>query len=160
MDLGYQTIIQDDEFVRDMVSGFFFIRKTLKSEKHAVLVPSDNISDVDLDGLIEHFLDKRADISFSLYEVEEMGKITEMGCYDPQGGQFYYKHPHPPTRYGVIAPYVVKNGINEQGEIELLSKENVAYGIHTGFWFDVGDFKSIIEASKFIMRRRSDVKGK
>ncbi len=64
--LGYTTIVQADSKVSDMFTGWDFVRKYLKTKKHGVLVPGDNICEVKIDNLIRVFEKKNAELVFSL----------------------------------------------------------------------------------------------
>ncbi len=150
---GFRTVIQDDDVVFDMFSGWDYIKKVTGTSKHGVLMPSDNISDIEVDGLIDLFFEKQVDLVFSLLKVEK-NKLAQMGCYDPEAKQFYYKHPNPPTPFGVIAPYIVRNSLqakagSDKGD-NILNHQPAAQKEHNGFWFDIGDCQSIIEAAAFM----------
>ncbi len=147
---GYPTIIQDDNQVFDMFSGWNYIKKITGTKKHGVLVPSDNISDIEIDKLIDVFQKENVNLVFSLYKVPDKNKLSLMGCYDPVGESFYYKHPNPPTNFGVIAPYIVHNNLKSDSGDNILNHKNSTYSEHKGYWFDLGDYESIIEASSFI----------
>jgi len=153
--LGYPTIIQDADVVFDMFSGWQYIKHITGTQKHGVLVPSDNVTDVDIQRLTDCFIEQNKELVFSLYTVPDRAKLAQMGCYDTKAGKFYYKHPDPPTSYGVIAPYVVKNTLTVDAGDNILDHPNAAQYIHEGYWFDIGDHKSIIETSLFIMQREN-----
>lgn len=146
---GYRTIIQDDDEVFDMFSGWEFIKKATGTKKHGVLVPSDNISDIEVDGLIEVFLEEKTDLVFSLYRIKDKSKLSQMGCYDPLHKRFFYKCLNPPTDFGVLAPYIVRNQLKIKDGDQILSYNNIAYREHKGYWFDIGDFRSLSIASVF-----------
>lgn len=143
--LGYKTIIQDDELVFDMFSGWDFVKKYTNTTKHGVLMPSDNVSNVNIDLLIEEFMKSRADIVFSLFKVKDRKKLSEMGTYDVSENKFYYKSKDPKTNYGVIAPYIVNNKLDTSKGDEVFNFGERKFLIHDGFWFDVGDIKSLYE---------------
>ena len=147
---GFQTIIQDDVVVFDMFTGWEFIKKKLDIKKDAILMPSDNISNVNIDALVQQHYKNRAELSFSLIKVDNGEKLKEMGVYDIENQQFYYKSPNPVSNYGVIAPYVVSNVLDTSNGDNVLGHNKVAYLIHNGFWFDIGDYESIIESTNYI----------
>lgn len=151
---GYPTIIQDDNQVFDMFSGWSYVKKVTGTKKHGVLVPSDNISDIDIDPLIGLFSEKNVDLVFSLYQIEDKKKLSQMGCYNPDKKRFFYKRKNPSTNFGVLAPYVLRNQLETKGGDDTLSHPNVAFSEHKGYWFDIGDYSSIFEASMFISKRR------
>lgn len=148
---GYPTIVQDDHVVSDMFSGWEYIKKVTGSQKQGVLMPGDNVSDINVDQLIDLFLQKESDLVFSLFRARDREKLSQMGCYDPQEKKFYYKHPNPPTPFGVVAPYIIRNSLKVESGDNILSHRNSAYCEHNGYWFDIGDCESIIEASLFMM---------
>lgn len=150
----YPSIIQDDSVVSDMFSGWEYIKKITGTKKHGILVPSDNISNIKVDDLISLFLKKNVDLVFSLYKVPDKNKLSQMGCYEPVGKSFYYKHPNPPTNFGVIAPYIVHNNLKSDSGDNILNHKNSAYSEHKGYWFDIGDYESIKKTSIFISNRR------
>jgi len=149
---GYPTIIQDNNQVSDMFSGWDYIKKVTKTKKHGVLVPSDNISDIKLDDLIDLYLNKNVDLVFSLYKIQDKKKLAQMGCYDPVEKQFFYKSRNPQTDFGVIAPYIANNQLKIHSGDNTLSHKNAAFIEHKGYWFDIGDVDSILEASSFIKK--------
>jgi NDP-sugar pyrophosphorylase family protein len=148
---GHKTIIQDDDVVFDMFSGWRYIKQLTGTQKHGVLVPSDNITDIDVDKMVERFNQKPAQLLFSLYKVPEREKLAQMGCYSVEKKTFYYKHPDPPTEYGVIAPYLVNRNLEVKAGDNVLNHPDSVYYEHAGYWFDIGDQASIIEASSFMM---------
>ena len=154
--LGYPTIIQNDDVVFDMFSGWEFIKKVTGTQKNAVLVPSDNVTDISVDQLVECFTEKKAHLVFSLYPVPDRQKLSQMGCYDLDAREFYYKHPDPPTEFGVIAPYVVSHSLQTGSGDHILNHPNAAVHLHNGYWFDIGDYDSIIEAAAFIKSRKTE----
>jgi dTDP-glucose pyrophosphorylase len=149
--VGYLTIVQDDNVVFDMFSGWEYIKKATGTCKHGVLMPGDNISDINVDELIDLFLKRKVDLVFSLFKIMDQQKLSQMGCYHPQEEKFYYKHPNPPTSFGVAAPYIVRNSLKVESGDNILNHHNSAYCEHSGYWFDIGDCESIIEASLFMM---------
>ncbi len=153
--LSYKTIIQDDNVVFDMFSGWEFIKNELNITKNGVLVPSDNISNISIDKLIDAFLRENVDIVFSLIRINNKLKLSSMGCYDLENRRFYYKHPNPPSDFGVIAPYIVKNEINLSDGDKAFNFYNVYPVEHAGYWFDIGDYDSILDASLFIKNNQN-----
>jgi len=149
--VGYPTIVQDDKLVFDMFSGWEYIKKATGTQKHGVLMPSDNISNIDVDKLVQIFRDEKVELVFSLFKIRDQKKLSQMGCYDPQKRKFYYKNSHPPTQLGVVAPYIVQNSLRVNSGDNILNHQNSAFIEHKGYWFDIGDYESIIEASIFIM---------
>jgi dTDP-glucose pyrophosphorylase len=147
--LGYKTIIQDDDVVFDMFSGWEFIKKKTKTLKNGVLMPSDNISNVKTDVLIKDFTKNDADIAFSLFTINDKVKLSQMGCYNVGEGRYYYKSRFLQTDKGVIAPFIIKNGVNIVDFDNIVTNSNVIYREHKGFWFDIGDKDTILEASNW-----------
>ncbi|HLP59514.1 MAG TPA: sugar phosphate nucleotidyltransferase [Candidatus Deferrimicrobium sp.] len=150
--LNYRTIIQDDNVVFDMFSGWEYIKKVTGTHMHGVLMPGDNISNINIDVLIELFRQKQVDLVFSLFKVPDRQKLSQMGCYQPREKKFYYKHPDSPAPFGVVAPYIVRNSLNTEPGETILNHPNSAYFEHNGYWFDIGDYDSIIEAAIFLRR--------
>lgn len=149
---GFPTLVQDDASVHDMFSGWEFIKRRTGTAKDAVLMPSDNVSNVDVDALVRAMQEEHADIAFSLFEVGEREKLSQMGCYDLVKKKFYYKHPDPPTTFGVIAPYIVRNSFPTGAGDTVLDHQPSCQRVHRGYWFDVGDPESLASASQW--RRR------
>lgn len=147
---GYKTIIQDDKVVFDMFSGWEYIKKITGTKKNGVLVPSDNVSNVVIDDLVELLNEEKSDIVFSLLKVDDKEKLSQMGCYDILNKKYYYKITPPPSSLGVIAPYVVRNNVNTTKGDSVFNNCKVNYHFHKGYWFDIGDYTSIISSSKFV----------
>lgn len=147
--LGYKTIVQADSKVSDMFSGWDYVKKYLRTKKHGVLVPSDNICEVKVDNLIRAFEKKVADFLFSLRVIDDKTKLSQMGCFDIETRKFYYKNPEPPCKYGVIAPFIIENGLNNVSFRNIFETGNNEILFHKGYWFDIGDYESIIEASNW-----------
>jgi dTDP-glucose pyrophosphorylase len=152
---GYPTIIQDDRAVFDMFSGWEFIKKVTGTKKHGVLMPGDNISNINIDERIDLFLRTGVDLVFSLFKVPDREKLSLMGCYEPGEKKFHYKHPDPPTPFGVVAPYIIRHRLKVESGDNILNHPNSAFIEHDGYWFDVGDSESIIGASLFIMNMKT-----
>lgn len=155
--LGYRTIIQDDDLVTDMFSGWDYIKEKTKTKKNGVLMPSDNISNVKTDGLISDFVKYNADIGFSLFIINDKVKLSQMGCYNIDEGKYYYKSSFLKTNKGVIAPFIIKNNIRVADFNHAVVNSKVIYREHKGYWFDIGDKDSILEASNW---REQRLKGK
>jgi len=155
--LGYKTIIQDDDLVTDMFSGWEYIKEKTKTKKNGVLMPSDNISNIKTDGLINDFVKHKADIGFSLFIINDKVKLSQMGCYNVDEGKYYYKSNFLKTNNGVIAPIIIRNDIRVTDFNHAVVNSQVIYREHKGYWFDIGDKDSILEASKW---REQRVKGK
>jgi len=150
---GYKTIIQDDHVVFDMFSGWEFIKKTTGTTKNSILMPSDNVSDVNIDKLISKLSDTQADLIFSLFEIRDIKKLSQMGTYDISKSQFKYKDPNPSSNYGVIAPFIVKNSVDASIGDDVFNMVRTGYVHHIGFWFDVGDYNSLIETANFLRNK-------
>ena len=151
--LGYKTIIQDDDLVTDMFSGWDFIKEKIKTKKNGVLMPSDNISNVKTDGLISDFIKHDAEIGFSLFTINDKVKLSQMGCYNVDESKYYYKSNFLKTNKGVIAPFIIKNNIKVTDFNHAVVNSKVIYREHKGYWFDIGDKDSILEASKWREQR-------
>ena len=147
---GYTTIIQDDEVVFDMFSGWEYIKKHIKTKQNGVLTPSDNVSNISIDKLINKYMKDNTHLVFSIYEVNNRDKLKEMGCYDMKSKIYYYKNQAPKSKYGVIAPYIIDNSIDCTRGDQLFNHVNSSICKHNGYWFDLGDYQSIIMANNFI----------
>jgi NDP-sugar pyrophosphorylase family protein len=147
--LGHRTIIQDDEKVTDMFTGWEFVKKVTGSNKNGVLVPSDNISDINADHLINEFIRNSNDLLFSVKEITDIKKLSEMGTYSRELNKFAYKDPKPESNYGVIAPYIVRNSFECNAIEKIFETKNKRVMEHTGYWFDLGDYDSITEANNW-----------
>jgi dTDP-glucose pyrophosphorylase len=144
--LGHRTIIQSDSKVNDMFSGWEFVKRYLRTKSHGVLVPSDNICEVKIDNLIKVFDKKNPELLFSVREMNDKKKLSEMGCFDLDTRKFYYKHPDPPSDYGVIAPYIIENAVNIIPGRNIFDHCHMEILFHKGYWYDLGDYDSILEA--------------
>ncbi|MBK8982230.1 MAG: NTP transferase domain-containing protein [Ignavibacteria bacterium] len=143
---GYKTIVQDDKEVHDMFSGWEYIKRKTGTNANAVLVPSDNICDSDIDSMIKVFENKKCDFLFSLYRVESKQKLSEMGSFDPVRKIFKYKDKNPETEFGVIAPYIIRNNFQFDPGKNIFETENAEIMIHAGIWSDIGDIDSLLDA--------------
>lgn len=158
--LGYKTIVQDDALVKDMLSGLFFIKEKKKTDKNFVLMPCDNISQIDIDAVIEFFLSKpNIDILFCIKPIKDHKKLKEMGVYDIKKRMVYYKPRKPPSSYGILAPYIVRNTfkIPQVPEAQLFNQAETSFYHYRGFWFDIGDVESLYNCTRFL--RRLHVRG-
>lgn len=150
--IGYPAIIQDDNVTFDMFSGWEYIKKVTGTEKHGVLMPGDNISNINTDELIELFLRKNVDLAASIFKIRDRKSLSQMGCYDPGTKRFYYKHPDPPSSFGLVAPYIIRNHLKANEGDNILNHRNSLFREHKGYWFDVGDYESLIKAAVFYRR--------
>jgi dTDP-glucose pyrophosphorylase len=150
--LGCRTIVQDDAQVHDMFSGLRFVRSLMQTDRHFVLMPCDNISDLQVDSTIAAFLESQAGLCFNLTRVDGKDKLRQMGVFDPRTRQMAYKPEQPPSEWGVIAPYVVRNTLEipENAGDEFINKTAFVYYEHPGYWFDIGDVASLLAASQFV----------
>ena len=144
---GFRTIIQDDNEVSDMFSGWEYIKKITGTAKHGVLIPSDNICEVKVDDLTGKFIKKKADFIFSIHRIKDKKKLSEMGYFDTDKRKFYYKDPDPRSGYGVIAPYIIRNSFNCKDAGNIFEGKNSYSLKHKGYWFDLGDYESIADAN-------------
>jgi dTDP-glucose pyrophosphorylase len=146
---GHRTIIQDDARVHDMLSGLAYIREITGDRRPAVLMPCDNVSDIRVDDVVEMFLKEKPDIAISIRRVELEAKLREMGVFDPTTGRIQYRPVKPKSNWGVIAPYVVREGLRITGtELEILNRCRISYVNYAGKWFDVGDVKSLVRSNR------------
>ncbi len=76
-----------------------------------------------------------------------------MGTYDIHTKVFHYKNPEPKSNYGVIAPYIVKYNINTSMGDQVFNIYKSTYILHKGYWFDIGDYKSILLANNYIIKK-------
>ena len=149
---GYRTIIQDDSKVNDMLTGFQFVKRKTKTRKNCVLMPSDNITDIYLDKLITNFYKNKADFAFSAYNKISNFKMKEMGVFDTRRKEYTYK-PKSVNKYmsGVIAPFIIANKTTLSDQNKIFQDLHYVYSNHNGYWFDIGDYKSIIQANKYFI---------
>ena len=159
--LEYGTIIQDDEKVKDMFSGLKFIKEKINTDKNFVLMPCDNISEIDIDKVIEIFNSSKnnVDITFNLKRIDNSNKLKEMGVYDFDDKSVIYKPGKLPSNYGVITPYIVKNEFNFEynKEHNIINDAIHSFNEYNSYWFDVGDRNSVIKAANFIRGIKSNV---
>ncbi|MBS1516839.1 MAG: hypothetical protein JSS91_01995 [Bacteroidetes bacterium] len=146
---GFETIIQNDKLVNDMFSGWEFIKEVTGTKKNGVLVPSDNICDSEIDGMISIFEEDKRDFLFSLFRITDKKKLSEMGSFDRVTRKFTYKDPEPETEYGVIAPYVIRNSFQFPSDISIFESENSEILLHNGYWYDTGDIDSLLDAGNW-----------
>lgn len=142
---GVRTLIQDDNSVNDIFSGWEFVKKITHTKKNAVLFPGDNICETDIDKLAEHFVSVKPDFLFSLIRITDSKKLSEMGSFNISSNVFSYKNPV--SEFGVIAPYIIKNDPLMRASSELFQSDKSAYLMYEGIWFDIGDNESILNAS-------------
>lgn len=151
--MGYRTIIQDDEQVHDMFSGLAYIRRVTEDERPVVMMPCDNISNIVVDDVIEVFLNDMPDIAINIRKIESKEKLCEMGVFDPGTGTMEYRPRNPKTEWGLIAPYVVRPGVELIGSTErIMNRHQVAWREYKGIWFDIGDVASLVKASETLSR--------
>lgn len=146
---GHRTIMQDDEKVTDMFSGWEYIKEVTGTHKNGVLVPSDNICDINADKLIREFITNKSDLLFSIKKIENKKKLSGMGTYSCENNKFTYKNPSPENLHGVIAPYIVRNDFDCKTGNNIFESENKSVSEHNGYWFDLGDYESISEANNW-----------
>lgn len=159
-ELGYQTIIQDDNVVHDMFSGLYFIKKLIDTEKHFVMMPCDNVSDVVVDQTIEIFLksQSQAELCFNVIHIKDKRKLREMGVYNSDANRIRYKPKDPASQWGIIAPYVARNcfKIPDKSTDEMVfNQANCTNTVHQGYWFDVGDIEDLTKSSAYIANQMS-----
>ena len=154
---GFRTIIQDDSRVTDMFSGWEYIKEVTGTNKHGILIPSDNICKIKVDKLVEKFNRKNADFLFSLQKIKDRKKLSEMGSFDPQNKKFFYKDKDPKSVYGVIAPYIIRNNLIYKSGMNIFENKNSYSLKHKGYWFDLGDYKSIADANAWY-RKKNKIK--
>ena len=151
--MGYRTIIQDDEQVHDMFSGLAYIRRVTGDKRPVVMMPCDNISNIVVDDVIEVFLNDKPDIAINIRKIESKEKLCEMGVFDPGTGTMEYRPRNPKTEWGLIAPYVVRPGVELIGSTErIMNRHHVAWREYKGMWFDIGDVASLVKASETLSR--------
>ena len=152
----YRTIVQDDDLVTDMMTGLAFVRGVMGGERHALLMPCDNISDIPVDAAIEKFGECRPDILIHIKRIEDPKKLTEMGVFDPGSGKMAYRPSAPKTDWGVLAPYVVGEGVELSGRTEeIINRNKVEWLVYEGDWFDIGDWESLIRANNYLYKKMS-----
>jgi dTDP-glucose pyrophosphorylase len=149
---GYPTLIQDDKRVRDMYSGWQFIKQQTNTYANGVLVPSDNISDIKVDTLIREFNIRKSDFLFSVSRKISADKLMQMGNYDPDSNTFVYK-PRVPLQYGVLAPFIVRNSLKIVSDKKLFESSDSHHVIYNGVWKDIGDIESLADAVAWRRRK-------
>jgi NDP-sugar pyrophosphorylase family protein len=133
-----------------MFSGLRYLRKIPGEEKTAVLMPCDNISDIEVDDLIDRYLTQKPGIALFIKKIDSKEKLMEMGVFDPETGTMEYKPSQPRTNWGVLAPYIVKPGIDLAGpEYQVFNRSRLSYREYSGIWFDIGDIKSLKQANDY-----------
>jgi len=153
---GYRTVVQDDAVVTDMFSGLHFIRQHTGDDRPAVMVPCDNISDILVDEVVRLFMDRGAQLAFSIRPIEDSTKLRQMGVFDPRSATMEYRPSHPRSHWGVVAPYVASSDLQSTGrsEAEVFNSHRLAWIEYHGPWFDVGDADSLLAASLAMQRLR------
>jgi dTDP-glucose pyrophosphorylase len=150
---GHRTIVQDDSRVHDMLSGLQFVREALGRDRHAILMPCDNVSNVDVNQLVATFLEERCDVCYSIRRVDDPSKLRQMGVYDPASGSLVYRPENPGSPWGMIAPYVVHRDFqwsDAKNDAEVFNQGTSRRVQYDGMWFDIGDPDSLIRCSSFI----------
>ena len=118
-------------------------------ERPAILMPCDNVSDIKVDHLAEMFLKEKPDIAISIRKVDSEAKLREMGVFDPTTGSIEYRPIRPKSNWGVIAPYIVREGLQITGtEPEILNRCRISCARYEGKWFDIGDVKSLVRSNR------------
>lgn len=155
--LGYRTVIQSGSGVRDMFTGLHFIKKRIRTKRHYVLMPCDNISNISVDSTIEQFIETEADIYFNLVNIRDRRKLSEMGAYDSERRRICYRSKKRISNLGVVAPYVVRNNLSVKSgrDHEVINRARHGCSFHDGFWFDIGDFDGFLKCNQFIAKRTS-----
>jgi len=153
--LGYRTLTQDDGAVHDMFTGMGFVRRFVRPKEAFVLMPCDNVSDVAVDPTVETFRQNEADIAFNVYRVADRAKLREMGVIDKEANRVCEKPRHPPSEWGIIAPFVVRADldVHTHPSDEVINRCRFTHREHCGFWFDVGDPPSLAAANEFVARQ-------
>ena len=144
---GFDVVVQDDNEVRDIFSGWRYVRDCLAWAGGGVLMPCDNVSDVAVDEVITALEADRADVAFSLFEVADRDKLANMGVFDPASGSVRYRPQLFVSNLGVIAPYAVRAGFEPPrgaGDADVFNGSRTAVRRHEGFWYDIGDPASLV----------------
>jgi dTDP-glucose pyrophosphorylase len=137
-------------------SGLAYIRRITADKRPIVMMPCDNISNIVVDDVIELFLSDMPDIAINIRKIESKEKLCEMGVFDPITGTMEYRPRNPKTEWGLIAPYVVRPGVELIGSTEgIMNRHHVAWREYKGMWFDIGDVASLIKASETLCRQAS-----
>jgi NDP-sugar pyrophosphorylase family protein len=143
---GYRTIVQDDSKVKDMYTGWKYVKQRTGTNAHGVLMPSDNISSVSVDKLIKSFIHGNYDFMFSISNKIKEDKLLQMGNFDPVAGRFEYKPQHA-LAYGVIAPFIVRNNLKIVNDKKLFESRRSGYLVYKGKFMDIGDAESLALAA-------------
>jgi dTDP-glucose pyrophosphorylase len=153
-DAGHRTVVQDDARVHDMWSGLRFLREALGSDRDAVLIPCDNVSDVSVDGIVDSFSSGDFDVAFHVMPIGDGRKLTQMGVYDAASRRVHYKPAVPPSDLGVIAPYVIRGGFDPGpvSEAEAFNSGRIVSREYNGPWFDVGDPDALLACSTYLQK--------
>ena len=72
-----------------------------------------------------------------------------MGSFDVKKNKFHYKNPGSKFKYGVIAPYIIKNNLEITSQKDIFESDNAEIVLHEGSWFDIGDYDSLLAASNW-----------
>ena len=142
---GLPTIVQDNDIVNDMFTGWEYIKRKTGTKLNGVLMPSDNISNVDADRLIRTFCAGNRDFVFSIKKAIPEEKLRQMGNFDPVNRRYSYK-PRKPLEYGVIAPYVIRNSFSASDERKVFEGAGSEFVFYKGPWRDIGDADSFARA--------------
>lgn len=151
---GYKTIVQDDNIVNDMFSGWNYVKEITGTKKHGVLIPSDNIRETEIDFLIGKFIESGSEFLFSLKNINDANKLSQMGTFDTAYNKYSYKKAV--SSMGVIAPYIISNKTDLKRRFNIFESDNSEYLIYEGIWFDLGDFESIVNACKWRQKTIAD----
>lgn len=147
---GHRTIVQDDNRVHDMLSGLRYLREILPTRQHCMLMPCDNVSDIVVDRVIDTFLTNDCEVCFSLTQIAEPAKLSQMGVYDPLTKKLIYKPTKPPSDWGMIAPYVIHGSFEwmpAANDADVFNQAQASRIYHHGAWFDVGDPLSVVQCA-------------
>jgi dTDP-glucose pyrophosphorylase len=152
---GYATLQQDDNRVHDMFSGLAFIRETTGDGRPAVLIPCDNLSEIQVDDVIALLLEREADMAINIRRIDDPQKLRQMGVFDPRTATMLYRPDIPPTDWGVVAPYVVAADLELSGSMpELVARYRTVWREYRGMWFDVGDPFQLAAANAWCLEQR------